>query len=359
MPRHAVVLPPAERPGPGPVAAGAGWVPCSDLARPEWVARAVSRLRASQGGGRDVAAGHLLSWYAANVVGPAIAAFVVARRVPDLDPAQMSVRRAAPAWDGSGPTGSVATAPAAAAPTGTPGPVSTADSDPAPDDTHLDPDHWADLDRADAHWFDVTAFHSPRLLVLPDDPLAAGLPADAPPATAGAAPDQPADGAAGAGAGATAGVGAGAGAGARIEVVADVDELRSRLVGALVAQLTPVLAAMRGTARLGYPALWGAVTAQCARTFLLTERVTGDPQLGRIEADAFFALACPPMRSRPTWARFTHQGREHTGMRRGSCCLAYRLSSEYCTSCPFTADPEREHRLRAWVDAQGPGGLAV
>ncbi len=144
-----------------------------------------------------------------------------------------------------------------------------------------------------------------------------------------------------------------------VDVVADVGVLRRRLVSGLVDHMEPLVVALRARARLGPPALWGAVATQCGRAFLLTERMTGDPDIGRIEADAFFALARPPMRARPTWFQFTHRGRRQTAMRRGSCCLIHRMSAQYCTTCPFIPDSEHERRLHEWVDTQGDGGLAV
>ncbi|KEZ37883.1 putative Fe-S protein [Frankia sp. CeD] len=180
----------------------------------------------------------------------------------------------------------------------------------------------------DGGWFDQTAFHRPAMTVLADDPIAGG-------ATAGD------------------------GMNARIGVVGDVAALRGRLVEEVLAHLQPFVEELRGRVRLGLPALWGAVAAQCARAFLLTERATGDPHLGRVEADAFFSRATPTIRARPRWHEFVHHGRRYTGIRRGSCCLAYRLGDDYCTSCPFTGDQDREERLRAWIDTQGNGGLAV
>ncbi|WP_133150913.1 (2Fe-2S)-binding protein, partial [Frankia canadensis] len=142
-------------------------------------------------------------------------------------------------------------------------------------------------------------------------------------------------------------------------VVADPAELLSVLVDEVLAHLRPFVGELRSRVRLGRPALWGAVAAQCARSFLLTERVSGDPVLGRDEADAFFALAAPTMLARPRWQEFVHRGRSYVGMRRGSCCLAHRMDEEYCTTCPFTDDLEREQRMRTWIDTQGDGGLAV
>jgi ferric iron reductase protein FhuF len=245
------------------------------------VGRALARIREAQGASPEAAAISYLAWYAANVAGPAVAAFTVAHRVPDLSRERMSLRV------------------------------------------------------GDGGWFDATAFHTGGMTVLADDP--AVLPADR----------------------SAAGRAGWADGEARTHTVADGDALRARLVGEVVDHLEPMVATLRSRVRLGLPALWGAVAAQCARAFLLTERITGHPHLGRAEADAFFAAACPPLRARPTWHEFIHRGRHHTGMRRGACCLAHKATSQYCTTCPFTSDAEREHRLRTWIDTQGRGGLAV
>ena len=280
-PRQAVVLP-ADPAGGGPVALrSAGWMSCARLLTPQGLEQVLAEIRQQHGASNEVAVSYLAAWYAGNIVGPAIAAFVIAGRVPDLTRERMSVHR------------------------------------------------------TDDGWFDATAFHTSRMTVLPTDPLLAAVAADAGPARADLL---------------AAGV---------VDVAEDVPALRARLVAEIVGHLEPVISALRGRARLGLPALWGAVSAQCARTFLLTERVTGDPHRGRQEADAFFALACPPLRARPTWHEFVHRGRHHTGMRRGACCLAHRLTAEFCTTCPFTPDEERERRLRELIDTQGYDVIAV
>lgn len=264
-PRRAVLTEPGVRPGSALRVDAGGWIGCERLMRPDGLDVAVAEIREHQSATDEVAVSYLTAWYAANIVYPAIACFVIERRVPDLDPRAMSVRR------------------------------------------------------HDNGWFDATAFHSSRMTVLPADAAAPGV----------------------------------------TGVAWDVAELRRRLVHEMIDHLEPIVVALRSKARLGLPALWGAVSAQCARAFLLTERLTGDPYRGPAEADAFFALACPPLRARPTWHEFVHRGRPRVGMRRGSCCLAHRLGHEYCMSCPFTEDVEREQRMRAWIDSQEHDDVAV
>ncbi|EIV95248.1 IucA/IucC family C-terminal-domain containing protein [Frankia sp. QA3] len=259
------------------VPAGPGWADCAFLTGPHGVARSLARVaRAHPGASPEVAASYLANWYSAAVVAPAVASYVLLRRVPDLTPARMSLRV------------------------------------------------------LDSGWFDRTALHRPVGTVLADALPAEGGDEHARPP--GDGPDR---------------------------VVGDLAALRGVLVDEVLAHLSPFVRELRARVRLGYPALWGAVAAQCARAFLLTERATGDPEAGRDEADAFFERAAPTMRARPRWHEFVHRGRPYIGMRCGSCCLAHRLGDEYCTTCPFTDDTERERRMRAWIDTQGHGGLAV
>jgi ferric iron reductase protein FhuF len=248
---------------------GGDWVDCTDLQSPDRIERALARIREAQGWRPEAAASSYLGWYTAHVAGPAVAAFTVAHRVPDLAREKMS------------------------------------------------------LHTGDGGYFDATAFHGDGMTVLAHDPVL--IMSDE----------------------------------TWARTVADGHALRARLVGEVVGHLEPMVATMRSLVRLGLPALWGTVATQCARAFLLTERITGHPHLGRVEADAFFAVASPPLRARPTWHEFVHRGRHHTGMRRGSCCLLHKTTSQYCTTCPFISDTEREHRLRTWIDTQGRGGLAV
>jgi ferric iron reductase protein FhuF len=169
-------------------------------------------------------------------------------------------------------------------------------------------------------WFDAAAYHRPRMTVLPADPAAADPTA---------------------------------------RVVAGLAELRAVLVEGVLGHLEPVVTALCRRARLGPPALWGLAAAQCASVFLAAGRERGDPDGARAAADAFFAVACPPMRARPTWHAFEHAGRRHLWMRRGSCCLAHRLpATEHCASCPFTPAEERETRLRRWLDDTAAAAVA-
>ncbi|ONH58500.1 Fe-S oxidoreductase [Frankia sp. CcI49] len=269
----------------GPPPSPDGWIRADQLLDPATLDEALAVVRDHNQATAEVAVSYFTAWYAATIVGPAIAMFVLTRRVPDLDPAGISVH------------------------------------------CH------------EGGWFDSTAFHRPRLALLRSDPALADhldlLDAEVSVELGGTDPIEV------------------------TRVAADVDALRAQLVGQIIGHLEPVINSLRSRARLGHAALWGAVASQCGRAFLLTERVSGDPHIGRLEADAFFADAAPTLRARPTWQQFVHHGRTYTGMRRGSCCLAHRLTEEFCTACPFVATDEREHRLREWIDAQGPGGLAV
>ncbi|WP_241831309.1 Fe-S oxidoreductase [Parafrankia soli] len=302
-----------------------GWIDATDLRSPAGLDAALGVIRDHHQASAEVAVSYLTAWYAATIVGPAVTAFVLTRRVPDLDPAGISVRC------------------------------------------------------REGGWFDATAFRTRRMTIMHSDPvLTAPVPARIaselitqaggpvteqvfPASAYDRYPDSvgPPDSASYPD---SVGYPEGITADDPIEVVeavADVETLRARLVSQIVGHLEPVLADLRPRARLGHAALWGAVAAQCGRAFLLTERVSGDPHAGRLEADAFFASASPPLRARPTWQQFVHRGRPYTGMRRGSCCLAHRVTAEFCTACPFVAAEERENRLREWIDTQGPGGLAV
>ncbi len=266
------------------VPTGPGWADCAFLTEPGGVTRSLARIaRSHPGASPEVAASYLANWYSAAVVAPAVASYMLLRRVPDLNPARMSLRE------------------------------------------------------LDSGWYDRTALHGPAGTVLADARAVAGGAHPArPPDEPARPPDEGAD-----------------------RVVGDLAALRGVLADEILTHLGPFVRELRGRVRLGYPALWGAVAAQCARAFLLTERATGDPDAGRDEADAFFERAAPTMRARPRWHEFVHRGRPYTGMRCGSCCLAHRLGDEYCTTCPFTDDIERERRMRAWIDTQGHGALAV
>lgn len=165
-------------------------------------------------------------------------------------------------------------------------------------------------------WFDRTALHDSSLTVLAGDP-AAGAPGN--------------------------------------RTATDLASLRAVLVSGLVTHLTPVVTAVRSRAPLGLRALWGTVADACAAVFVELGRDGDAGARCRTEADAFLDAASPPLRARPRWVVVDHEGVDRTFMRRGACCLAYKVPGDhgYCTSCPLVDDTERDVRLRTYLAQDG------
>jgi hypothetical protein len=165
-------------------------------------------------------------------------------------------------------------------------------------------------------WPDRIAFASPRMLVLGSDP-AAGAP------------------------GAVA--------------AADVAALRRGLAAEIVGFCAALVGAVRQAAKVGERTVWGYLADILAAVYLEAGRVAGDQRAAAAEADLLFDLASPPLRVRPGWLPLEQAGRAHLFRLHGQCCFAYKLEDAgYCATCPFTGEPERSERLRAWLAEHTP-----
>lgn len=107
-------------------------------------------------------------------------------------------------------------------------------------------------------------------------------------------------------------------------------------VDQLVTGYRLVATGLRETGALGARALWG----QLADTVVATVgQALGDdtePDAAAEEARRWLCAADPPLWVTPVFARVVAGGTARLVWRRGSCCLAYRLSLfDLCTGCPL------------------------
>lgn len=130
----------------------------------------------------------------------------------------------------------------------------------------------------------------------------------------------------------------------------DAAELLLRLKHGLEAHLALTVEALQGHAPLGTRALWALAADAAATAFLLAGAKLGDQERARAEAEAFFVLRSSPLRTKATFLQLEHAGRREVFLRRGSCCLIYRLAGhEYCATCPLIPLDETERRLREYL----------
>jgi ferric iron reductase protein FhuF len=133
---------------------------------------------------------------------------------------------------------------------------------------------------------------------------------------------------------------------------ADDETLREWLRERLEHHLTCVVSALRTYSPLGQRAQWAVAADACALAFLWAGQKLGDQNSARAEAETLLAAPGSPLRSRGIFVEVEHLGRCEIFLRRGSCCLAYRLPevATYCPTCPLIPMEETERRLREYLE---------
>lgn len=166
------------------------------------------------------------------------------------------------------------------------------------------------------HLRDGVAFTSPHCWALPDDPAAAD---------------------------------------ASVTVVGSTDELRFQIVTTLGEDhAAPLFATLRGVAPYGLPAMRANYLDRLASAVLWLAQKLGDGEIARREVPAFLALAGPGSRS--GLHEIEHAGRRELFLRRGGCCLNYRLPGrEKCDTCSLHRPAERDVLLRQHFTAAHAG----
>jgi ferric iron reductase protein FhuF len=120
----------------------------------------------------------------------------------------------------------------------------------------------------------------------------------------------------------------------------------------LTAHFAPLIGTLRARLPLGRRAMWVIAADAWASAF-----VAAGEQLG-CEREAVTRvrrlLLDPPgtaFRGRTSFFTLAVDGRDHTVVRRGSCCQSFRVDGELCSTCPRVPVPEQEHRVRAELAA--------
>jgi FhuF 2Fe-2S C-terminal domain len=135
--------------------------------------------------------------------------------------------------------------------------------------------------------------------------------------------------------------------------VADAAALRRVLREALVAQATPVVAALYGWSGFAPRGTWGMLTSSWASQFTALGTPHDDQRGLAPELDALFAGDDIVAAMRPRLHAVTCGDATHLYQRRASCCRFYLLpAGELCASCPLVGDEERLARNRAWMQTQ-------
>lgn len=125
--------------------------------------------------------------------------------------------------------------------------------------------------------------------------------------------------------------------------------MRSRCEDALA----PFMESLTTASGLGSRALWGQVASSWGSVIVWASQLADASATGVEEAETFLMGPGRALASVPTFDRIEHRGRELVAMRRGVCCLAYKLEDyPYCGSCPLISDEERHRRFCAESEAE-------
>ena len=129
---------------------------------------------------------------------------------------------------------------------------------------------------------------------------------------------------------------------ASMATVPDADALRRALRDGLVAQATPMVAALERWSGFAARGTWGQLTSAWASQFMAIVD-PGDGQRGLVaELDAFFEGDDIVAAMRPRMHAVSVDGAIRLRQRRASCCRIYLLpGGELCTSCPLVGRDAR------------------
>lgn len=131
-----------------------------------------------------------------------------------------------------------------------------------------------------------------------------------------------------------------------VTIVASRHELRDRLIDQIAQQhATPLFATLRSVAPYGVAAMRANYVDRLASAVLWLAEQLEDADLARREVPALVALA--DLKARTGILEIEHAGRSGVFLRRGGCCLNYRLpGNEKCDTCCLRPLDERLALLR-------------
>lgn len=139
----------------------------------------------------------------------------------------------------------------------------------------------------------------------------------------------------------------------RAVVVDDVPALHERIRTRQIGSLGPLVEVLSDLAGLSRRSLWGQIASSWGSAIISGAQLAGRDSAGIAEAEAFLRGSGPAFGNPPTFYRIRHRDRELVAMRRGACCLAYKLADyPYCGSCPLISDDERHQRYCAEADGE-------
>jgi hypothetical protein len=140
------------------------------------------------------------------------------------------------------------------------------------------------------------------------------------------------------------------------QVVADKAALYALLKEWLFdSNITPVIAALRRTARASIRVSKNAVGASCAQAFNRLYTAVDDAATIVQEANSFFSDPMSPVYREAILEVFEYQGKRGLFARRAGCCLWWRSerATDYCSNCVLVPRERQNERFRAMLARRG------
>lgn len=131
--------------------------------------------------------------------------------------------------------------------------------------------------------------------------------------------------------------------------------LRDHLRDQIIAQLAPMVAAVRARSSFGKAGMWALAADTSASAFTWVARLLGNEAGGAAEA-RLFSASPSPLRRKRDFIRVDHCGLSYYMLDRVSCCLYYKVEGGgYCSNCPHRPQEERVELIKGWLEKLAAG----
>lgn len=136
-------------------------------------------------------------------------------------------------------------------------------------------------------------------------------------------------------------------------VLEDKDALQTLFRSQLEALFSPLVDALKAYSGMGKRGLWGIITDRIGGILIYAAQLLGRQDECEAEIEALLRITGSPLNTKTGVLRLEHQGHHEAFLERAACCLSYKVEAYgYCSTCPLVKAPERERRLREYMETR-------